>query len=183
MIDPIERADALAAIAIGDTVNQLQAKIRALPAVTLPDDVAKVVEEAGKVLEEVLRVDPFNSPLAAANAEQAAADTIRALTAIITAQAAQIAGLEAADRAQAEVIEKQAETIIRINSRAEAAEARIAALTATVERMRGALELIAATTTPPVAAPWTHSVAADTYWQMIDRMKFTARAAITEEPK
>lgn len=31
MQDPIERADALAAIAIGDTVNQLQAKIRAIP--------------------------------------------------------------------------------------------------------------------------------------------------------
>lgn len=40
MKDPIERADALAAIALGDTVNQLQAKIRAIPRPTPLEPVA-----------------------------------------------------------------------------------------------------------------------------------------------
>lgn len=38
MNDLIERADALAAIALGDTVNQLQAKIRAIPRTLAPAD-------------------------------------------------------------------------------------------------------------------------------------------------
>lgn len=45
MKDPIERADALAAIALGDTVNQLQAKILAIPSSATPaDKLAKLVE-------------------------------------------------------------------------------------------------------------------------------------------
>ena len=53
-----------------------------------------------------------------------------------------------------------------------------ALMLARAERLEAALRMIEATTTPPVPIPWTHSVAADTYWQIIDRMKFTARAAL-----
>lgn len=42
-----------------------------------------------------------------------------------------------------------------------------------------ALEAIAATKTL-ATLPWTHSVAADTYWKMIDHMKFNSRAALAE---
>lgn len=45
--DLINRADALAAIALGDTVNQLQAKILAIPAAALPAATAQAAQIAG----------------------------------------------------------------------------------------------------------------------------------------
>ena len=58
-----------------------------------------LLAEAVEVLEEILSVDPFEAPLAAANAEQRAADLITALLALlarIAAQEAQIKGLRQA---------------------------------------------------------------------------------------
>lgn len=76
----------------GTQLSVSQWNRRALPAFTLPDDAAKVVEEAG-------RLEPEIRKLAWSWAHETA-DTIRALIAIITAQAAQIAeALAAASRA------------------------------------------------------------------------------------
>lgn len=93
MKDPIERADALAAIALGDTVNQLHAKIRAIPRI-----------------------------LPAAPAETEAA-TLRE----------RVAELTRLTNSQEEIIERQGNTIIRINSRNEDLTARLA-------RMEGAVD-------------------------------------------
>ena len=80
--DMIRRGDALQAAKgfIG-----AETAIATLPAVTLPD-VAKVVEEAG-------RLEPEIRKLAWSSAHETA-DTLRALITLATAQAAQIAGLQ-----------------------------------------------------------------------------------------
>mgnify|MGYP000670927673 CR=1 FL=1 len=58
--DPIERADALAAIALGDTVNQLQAKIRAIPRAPLSEALAvpEIAALIGDMLEFLRGLPP-----------------------------------------------------------------------------------------------------------------------------
>lgn len=54
MKDLIERDHALAAVALGDTVNQLQAKIRAIPRAPAPDPAAireAALREAAALME------------------------------------------------------------------------------------------------------------------------------------
>jgi len=48
------------------------------------------------------------------------------------------------------------------------------------ERLKAALTKIGRYEVPPVPVPWTHAVAADTYWIGIDYMRHTARAALKE---
>jgi hypothetical protein len=87
--DLIRRGDALQAAKgfIG-----AETAIAAIPALTPPDDVAKVVEEAGRVANRLDGYETYDRPKPGFMSN--AADTIRALTGIITAQAARIAGLQ-----------------------------------------------------------------------------------------
>lgn len=50
-------------------------------------------------------------------------------------------------------------------------------------KLKAALEKITRYEVPPVSRAWTHEVAADTYWQGIDYMRSTARAALNEGKK
>ena len=91
------------------------AVLAALEAVPVPPDLV----EAGKVAGRLENADPFQFPFSAADAELAAAATIRALIAQNAAQAAQIAGLEVYQKIAAE-----AERVAAYEKeRAEAAEA------------------------------------------------------------
>lgn len=94
--------------------------VLAVLAAAVPDDLA----EAEKVLERLSIMSDTTSHRACG---------------VITALLARIAAQEAVNRAQVEVIEKQADTIIRINARAEAAETALAAERAKVAKLVEAL--------------------------------------------
>ena len=102
---------------------------------------------------------------------------VPALLARITADAERIKGLEA-ERDEAIRAERQTyRDAAEVSARAEAAEARIAALTAQVERQRGALESIAAAK-PQQIGDTGFQQGPLALWQWAQRV---ARAAITEE--
>lgn len=90
LLDGVPRYDGYGTFDPDGDVVRLSEVLAALAA-AVPADLA----EAGEVLDEIRRVDPFENPLAASEAEQRAADTITALIARLAAQEAQIKGLEA----------------------------------------------------------------------------------------
>ena len=79
MKDLIERDHALAAVALGDTVNQLQAKIRAIPRAPAPDPAAireAALREAAALIRPSLEPSGNGIVVAALHRE---ADAILAL--------------------------------------------------------------------------------------------------------
>ena len=102
-----------------------------------------------------------------------AAETIRALIAHITAQAAQIAGLEA--QLSSGSFYKEAD-IDALMSRAEAAEAEAATLRAEVERLRGALSHIESMTVH--SGGEIHGVTAQHWKAAFEETQEVARAAL-----